>query len=178
MPLTYNLDVEEKQVTIEEQPQEERLSIKKEKNKRKNEQTKRQLKQELKSIINRIVQTPPTKKPRHNEENESSDSVEEVVGENRYYRQAQLTRMIGRKTNPISIESTILEDRVYYISNTRGSTVSFTTELPTNLSQHPRNYPPKRPLCGVPNCSRPSKYTDAKTKIPLCSLDCYKKINS
>uniref|UniRef100_A0A453M7V5 HIT-type domain-containing protein n=2 Tax=Aegilops tauschii TaxID=37682 RepID=A0A453M7V5_AEGTS len=38
------------------------------------------------------------------------------------------------------------------------------------------SYPPPREKCAGPSCPNPYKYRDSKTKLPLCSLECYKAV--
>ena len=38
------------------------------------------------------------------------------------------------------------------------------------------SYPPPREKCAGPSCANPYKYRDSKSKLPLCSLQCYKAI--
>jgi hypothetical protein len=38
------------------------------------------------------------------------------------------------------------------------------------------SYPPPREKCAGPSCTNPYKYRDSKSKLPLCSLQCYKAI--
>ncbi|VAI38797.1 unnamed protein product [Triticum turgidum subsp. durum] len=38
------------------------------------------------------------------------------------------------------------------------------------------HYPPPREKCAGPLCPNPYKYRDSKTKLPLCSLECYKAV--
>lgn len=38
------------------------------------------------------------------------------------------------------------------------------------------SYPPPREKCAGPSCSNPYKYRDSKSKLPLCSLQCYKAV--
>lgn len=39
------------------------------------------------------------------------------------------------------------------------------------------SYPPPREKCVGPNCEKAYKYRDSKSKLPLCSLSCYKAIS-
>ena len=38
------------------------------------------------------------------------------------------------------------------------------------------SYPPPRERCAGPSCPNPYKYRDSKSKLPLCSLQCYKAV--
>ncbi|XP_051177514.1 uncharacterized protein [Lolium perenne] len=48
--------------------------------------------------------------------------------------------------------------------------------LPSIFSSKPSSYPPPREKCAGPSCPNPYKYRDSKTKLPLCSLECYKAV--
>jgi hypothetical protein len=39
------------------------------------------------------------------------------------------------------------------------------------------SYPPPREKCAGPNCKNSYKYRDSKSKLPLCSLHCYRAIH-
>lgn len=58
-----------------------------------------------------------------------------------------------------------------------GTTVTFPNELlPSIFDSKPHSYPPPRERCAGPSCTNPYKYRDSKTKLPLCSLQCYKAV--
>ncbi|KAJ8440854.1 hypothetical protein Cgig2_000742 [Carnegiea gigantea] len=59
-----------------------------------------------------------------------------------------------------------------------GTTVTFPNDmgLPSIFESKPCSYPPPRERCAGPSCTNPYKYRDSKTKLPLCSLHCYKAI--
>lgn len=59
-----------------------------------------------------------------------------------------------------------------------GTVVTFpdTMGLPSIFSSKPISYPPPREKCAGPSCPNPYKYRDSKTKLPLCSLECYKAV--
>ncbi|KAK1398770.1 PAPA-1 domain-containing protein [Heracleum sosnowskyi] len=60
-----------------------------------------------------------------------------------------------------------------------GTTVTFSEDvgLPHIFEPKPCSYPPPREKCAGPSCSNPYRYRDSKTKVPLCSLQCYKAIH-
>ncbi|KAL8253918.1 hypothetical protein R6Q59_032139 [Mikania micrantha] len=39
-------------------------------------------------------------------------------------------------------------------------------------------YPPSREKCAGPSCINVYKYRDSKSKLPLCSLQCYKAVHA
>ncbi|GAB2298437.1 hypothetical protein Dimus_032502 [Dionaea muscipula] len=59
-----------------------------------------------------------------------------------------------------------------------GTTVTFPNAmgLPNIFNSKTNSYPPPRDKCVGPSCSNPYKYRDSKTKLPLCSLQCYKQV--
>lgn len=69
-------------------------------------------------------------------------------------------------------------DSVRWIMGPSGTVVTFPNEmgLPTIFDSKPCSYPPPREKCAGPSCTNPYKYRDSKSKLPLCSLQCYKAI--
>lgn len=59
-----------------------------------------------------------------------------------------------------------------------GTTVTFSEDvgLPSILTSKPCSYPPPREKCAGPLCTNPYIYRDSKSKLPLCSLECYKAV--
>ncbi|KAG2309703.1 hypothetical protein Bca52824_029451 [Brassica carinata] len=63
------------------------------------------------------------------------------------------------------------------IMGPNGTTVSFPIDKVLSLfDPKPSGYPPPRENCAGPSCTNPYKYRDSKTKLPLCSLKCYKAV--
>ncbi|XP_057960449.1 uncharacterized protein LOC131152671 isoform X2 [Malania oleifera] len=60
-----------------------------------------------------------------------------------------------------------------------GTVVTFPNEmgLPSIFDSKSCSYPPPREKCAGPSCMNPYKYRDSKSKLPLCSLQCYKAIH-
>ncbi|KAG7968353.1 hypothetical protein I3843_08G150500 [Carya illinoinensis] len=73
----------------------------------------------------------------------------------------------------------IASDSVRWVMGPSGTVVTFPDEmgLPTIFDSKPCSYPPPREKCAGPSCTNPYKYRDSKSKLPLCSLQCYKAIN-
>ncbi|GAB4841778.1 hypothetical protein Ancab_022502 [Ancistrocladus abbreviatus] len=67
---------------------------------------------------------------------------------------------------------------VRWVMGPNGTTVSFPKDmgLPGIFDSKPSSYPPPREKCAGPLCTNPYKYRDSKTKLPLCSLQCYKSV--
>ncbi|WCJ22329.1 HIT zinc finger PAPA-1-like conserved region [Euphorbia peplus] len=61
-----------------------------------------------------------------------------------------------------------------------GTIVTFSNDigLPSIFDSKPRSYPPPREKCAGPSCTNPYRYRDSKSKLPLCSLQCYKAVQA
>ncbi|KAL1350911.1 hypothetical protein HN51_014883 [Arachis hypogaea] len=72
----------------------------------------------------------------------------------------------------------LASNTVRYVMGPSGTVVTFPEEmgLPSILNSKPISYPPPREKCAGPSCSNPYKYRDSKSKLPLCSLQCYKAV--
>ncbi|MED6168557.1 hypothetical protein PIB30_012829 [Stylosanthes scabra] len=72
----------------------------------------------------------------------------------------------------------LASNTVRYVMGPTGTVVIFPEEmgLPSILNSKPISYPPPREKCAGPSCSNPYKYRDSKSKLPLCSLQCYKAV--
>ncbi|CAN0897261.1 hypothetical protein LINGRAHAP2_LOCUS19018 [Linum grandiflorum] len=75
---------------------------------------------------------------------------------------------------------TLAADRVRWVDGPSGSVVTFPEGigLPSIFHSKPQSYPPPREKCAGPSCTNPYKYRDSKSKLPLCSLQCYKAIHA
>ncbi|KAK9136686.1 hypothetical protein Sjap_007280 [Stephania japonica] len=68
---------------------------------------------------------------------------------------------------------------IRWIMGPSGTVVVFPKEmdLPSIFDSKPCSYPPPRETCAGPSCTNTYKYRDSKSKLPLCSLLCYKAIH-
>ncbi|GAA0160661.1 hypothetical protein LIER_17164 [Lithospermum erythrorhizon] len=68
---------------------------------------------------------------------------------------------------------------VRWVMGPSGTVVIFPEEigLPSIFEQKYCSYPPAREKCAGPSCLNDYKYRDSKSKLPLCSLLCYKAIH-
>ncbi|XP_073156557.1 uncharacterized protein [Henckelia pumila] len=68
---------------------------------------------------------------------------------------------------------------IRWVMGPAGTTLSFSPDmgLPKIFNSNPCGYPAPREKCAGPSCTNPYKYRDSKSKLPLCSLQCYKAIN-
>ncbi|CAN6581835.1 unnamed protein product [Malus baccata var. baccata] len=70
-------------------------------------------------------------------------------------------------------------DSVRWVIGPSGSVGTFPNEmgLPAIFDSKPCSYPPPREKCAGPYCTNPYRYRDLQSKLPLCSLQCYKAIH-
>ncbi|KAE8721025.1 transcriptional regulator ATRX-like protein isoform X5 [Hibiscus syriacus] len=73
----------------------------------------------------------------------------------------------------------VASDSVRWLMGPSGTIVIFPNEvgLPSIFDPKPCGYPPPREKCAIPSCTNPYKYRDSKSKLPLCSLECYKAMH-
>ncbi|CAN6981752.1 unnamed protein product [Brassica oleracea var. botrytis] len=72
--------------------------------------------------------------------------------------------------------STLASNTVRLVIDQSGTTLTFSEDigLPDIFKPITCSYPPTREKCVGPNCENSYKYRDSKSKLPLCSLNCYK----
>ncbi|EFH58746.1 hypothetical protein ARALYDRAFT_477982 [Arabidopsis lyrata subsp. lyrata] len=74
--------------------------------------------------------------------------------------------------------STLASNTIRLVIGPSGTTMTFSEDigLPDIFKPITYSYPPPREKCVGPNCEKAYKYRDSKSKLPLCSLGCYKAI--
>ncbi|KAL5700265.1 hypothetical protein ACHQM5_025735 [Ranunculus cassubicifolius] len=74
---------------------------------------------------------------------------------------------------------TIPPNTIRWVLGPTGTVVTFPEEtgLPSIFTSNPPAYPPPREKCAASSCTNAYKYRDSKSKLPLCSLECYKAVN-
>ncbi|KAM5568781.1 hypothetical protein ABKV19_016352 [Rosa sericea] len=74
---------------------------------------------------------------------------------------------------------TLAPNTVRWVNGPNGTVVTFSDDigLPNIFSPVPCSYPPPREKCAGPNCTNAYKYRDSKSKLPLCSLHCYRALH-
>ncbi|KAG6575761.1 hypothetical protein SDJN03_26400, partial [Cucurbita argyrosperma subsp. sororia] len=72
----------------------------------------------------------------------------------------------------------LLSNTIRWVMGPSGTVVTFPNDmgLPSIFESRPCRYPPRRENCAGPSCLNPYKYRDSKSKLPVCSLVCYKAI--
>ncbi|XP_027331228.1 uncharacterized protein LOC113846788 [Abrus precatorius] len=79
-----------------------------------------------------------------------------------------------KSTNTLILGS----NTVRWTMGPQGTVVTFSEDigLPSIFQMIRSSYPPPREKCAGPNCTNVYKYRDSKSKLPLCSLGCFKAI--
>lgn len=74
--------------------------------------------------------------------------------------------------------SALSSNSIRWVMGPSGTVVTFPNEieLPSIFEPKACSYPPPREKCAGPSCMNTYKYRDSKSKLPLCSLQCYKAI--
>lgn len=74
--------------------------------------------------------------------------------------------------------ATLSSNTIRLMIRPTGTVVTFSDDigLPNIFESKSCSYPPPREKCAGPACSNPFKYRDSRSKLPLCSLQCYKAV--
>ncbi|KAM7366398.1 hypothetical protein PAMP_015840 [Pampus punctatissimus] len=64
---------------------------------------------------------------------------------------------------------------IRYSDSVQGVAISFPAGVPTPFPAPPCPPPLAPASCGVSGCTNLKKYSCSKTRVPLCSLECYKR---
>ncbi|XP_034912842.1 uncharacterized protein [Populus alba] len=116
-----------------------------------------------------------------NRESEA-EAIRKILGQDstRKKREDKLKKRQEEMAQEKATNAMVLaSDHVRWVMGPAGTTVTFPTEmgLPSIFDSKPCSYPPPREKCAAPSCTNPYKYRDSKSKLPLCSLHCYKTIH-
>eukprot|EP00047_Mylnosiga_fluctuans_P014958 m.42346 g.42346 ORF g.42346 m.42346 type:complete len:279 (-) comp5718_c0_seq2:646-1482(-) len=66
---------------------------------------------------------------------------------------------------------------VRYVSTAAGASLSLPEGMPYPLAASKAGpHPGPRPQCAGPSCPNPRRYACAESRLPLCSLECYRKL--
>jgi len=76
-----------------------------------------------------------------------------------------------------TVKAVPLQETIKYLSTSNGSKLLFPVSIPNYLQQPPVKYPNPKLICA--SCGQnPYTYRDSTSKLPICSLECYKKIHA
>ncbi|KAG8479305.1 hypothetical protein CXB51_029789 [Gossypium anomalum] len=111
-----------------------------------------------------------------------AEAIRKILGQDssRKKREDKIKKRQEEMAQEKATNSMILaSDTVRWFMGPSGTVVTFPNEvgLPSIFDSKPCSYPPPREKCAVPSCTNPYKYRDSKSKLPLCSLQCYKTMH-
>ncbi|KAH9689674.1 PAPA-1 domain-containing protein [Citrus sinensis] len=110
-----------------------------------------------------------------------AEAIRKILGQdsNRKKREDKMKKRQEELAQKAANAMVLASDTIRWTMGPSGTTVTFPSEvgLPSLFDHKPSSYPPPREKCAAPSCTNPYKYRDSKSKLPLCSLQCYKAIN-
>ncbi|XAR49690.1 hypothetical protein NMG60_11032961 [Bertholletia excelsa] len=111
-----------------------------------------------------------------------AEAIRKILGQDssRKKREEKLKKQREQAAQGKAVNGMMLAPRtVRLVMSPTGTTVTFSEDigLPSIFTSATCSYPPPREKCVGPNCSNPYKYRDSKSKLPLCSLPCYKAVH-
>ncbi|XP_074291847.1 uncharacterized protein LOC141618657 [Silene latifolia] len=110
-----------------------------------------------------------------------AEAIRKILGQdsNRKKKEDKLKKqqevLAQEKTD---MAATLRPNTVRLSMSPKGTVLTFSEDLglPKIFNSLACRYPPPREKCVGPNCTNEYKYRDSKSKLPLCSLHCYKAI--
>ncbi|CAN7006695.1 unnamed protein product [Brassica oleracea var. botrytis] len=109
-----------------------------------------------------------------------AEAIRKILGQDSSRKKRE--DKIKKRLDELAQEKAAHEERastsyIRTIMGPNGTTVSFPIDkVPSLFDPKPSSYPPPRENCAGPLCTNSYKYRDSKTKLPLCSLKCYKAV--
>ncbi|XP_030544858.1 uncharacterized protein LOC115751221 [Rhodamnia argentea] len=110
-----------------------------------------------------------------------AEAIRKILGQDssRKKREQKIRKRQEEEAEEKAAKSmTIKSDTVRWVMGPARTVVTFPEEmgLPSIFDSRTCSYPPPREKCAAPSCTNPYRYRDSKSKLPLCSLDCYRAI--
>lgn len=146
----------------------------------------RKQKEKLTDVEQQLKKTEAAQKRRMQNEKAARESeaeaIRKILGQdsNRKKREDKIKkRQEELAQEKAAKEQMLAKSTVRVVMGPTGTVVTFPEDmgLPHIFDSKPCSYPPPREQCAGPSCVNPYKYRDSKTKLPLCSLQCYKAIH-
>lgn len=110
-----------------------------------------------------------------------AEAIRKILGQDstRKKQEEKLKKRQEELAQERAANSALSSNAVRWVIGPSGTTVTFPTEigLPSIFQSKHSSYPPPREKCAGPSCTNAYKYRDSKSKLPICSLPCYKAIN-
>ncbi|KAG4138415.1 hypothetical protein ERO13_D07G133300v2 [Gossypium hirsutum] len=115
-----------------------------------------------------------------NRESEA-EAIRKILGQDssRKKREEKIKKRQEEMAQEKAVKAEMLaSNTIRLVMGPAGTTVTFPRDLgfPSIFNSKPSSYPAPRENCAGPSCGNPYKYRDSKSKLPLCSLQCYKAI--
>ncbi|XP_009783982.1 uncharacterized protein [Nicotiana sylvestris] len=110
-----------------------------------------------------------------------AEAIRKILGQdsNRKKREDKLKKRQEELAQERNATATALSSStIRWVMGPSGNVVTFPNEmgLPSIFEPKAFSYPPPREKCAGPSCMNTYKYRDSKSKLPLCSLQCYRAI--
>ncbi|ESQ49369.1 hypothetical protein EUTSA_v10020778mg [Eutrema salsugineum] len=110
-----------------------------------------------------------------------AEAIRKILGQDsgRKKKEEKIKKQQEERAQERAARSTTLaSNTVRLVMGPSGTTLTFSEDigLPDIFKPITYSYPPPREKCVGPNCEKTFKYRDSKSKLPLCSLNCYKAI--
>lgn len=144
----------------------------------------RKQKEKLTDVEQQLKKTEAAQKRRMQNEKAARESeaeaIRKILGQdsNRKKREDKIKkRQEELAQEKAAKEQMLAKSTIRVVMGPTGTVVTFPEGLPPIFNSKPCSYPPPREQCAGPSCVNPYKYRDSKTKLPLCSLQCYKAIH-
>ena len=109
-----------------------------------------------------------------------AEAIRKILGQDssRKKREEKMKKRQEELAQRAANAQMLASNTIRYVMSPNGTVVTFPDEmgLPSIFNSKPCSYPPSRERCAGPSCPNPYKYRDSKSKLPLCSLQCYKAV--
>ncbi|KAI6684586.1 hypothetical protein NL676_030499 [Syzygium grande] len=110
-----------------------------------------------------------------------AEAIRKILGQDssRKKREQKIRKRQEEEAEEKAAKAMIIKsDTVRWVMGPARTVVTFPEEmgLPSIFDSRTCSYPPPREKCAAPSCMNPYRYRDSKSKLPLCSLNCYKAI--
>ncbi|KAF8043212.1 hypothetical protein BT93_A1531 [Corymbia citriodora subsp. variegata] len=110
-----------------------------------------------------------------------AEAIRKILGQDssRKKREQKIRKRQEEEAEERAAKAMIIKsDTVRWVIGPARTVVTFPEEmgLPSIFDSRTCSYPPPREKCAAPSCMNPYRYRDSKSKLPLCSLNCYRAI--
>ncbi|KAG6787037.1 hypothetical protein NC652_007081 [Populus alba x Populus x berolinensis] len=106
-----------------------------------------------------------------------AEAIRKILGQDssRKKREEKMKKRLEELAQEKAVNAQ-MSSTIRWVNSPTGTVVTFPNDmgLPSIFDSKPYSYPPPREKCAGPSCTNPYKYRDSKSKLPLCSLQCYK----